>query len=60
MMNTIFAVLLLVFAVVFFTYLFRVLSEEEMNEKGKCDSEDYENADKWDWKEIANQVATRK
>ena len=51
MTDMIFALLLLVFAVVFFAYLYRVLSEEEKNEKVKCNSEDYE---------ILNQVTTRK
>ena len=51
MNTTIIAVLLLVFAVVFFTYLFRVLSEGDITEKGACNSEDYE---------IADQLAARK
>ena len=46
MMNTIIAVVLFVFAVLFFTYLFKVLSEGDITENGKCDSEDYEIADK--------------
>ena len=45
-MYTLIAVLLVAFAILFFAYLFRVLSEEEMTEKGKCNSEDYEIADK--------------
>ena len=45
-MYTLIAILLVAFGILFFAYLFRVLSEEEMTEKSMCNSEDYEIADK--------------
>ena len=46
MNTTIIAVLLFVLAVLFFAYLFKVLSEGDITENGKCDAEDYEISDK--------------
>ena len=45
-MNTIVSIIIVVFAVAVFAYLFSVLSEQDKNEKGTCNSEDYEIADK--------------
>ena len=45
-MNTIVSIIIVAFAVAVFAYLFSVLSEQDKNEKGTCNSEDYEIADK--------------
>ena len=50
-MNTFVTVVLIAFAVAVVAYLFSVLSDKDINEKGKCDAKDYE---------IAEKVASRK
>ena len=50
-MSTFVLIVLVAFAVAFFAYLFSVLSDQDKSEKGKCNSKDYE---------IADKIATRK
>lgn len=50
-MNTFVTVVLVAFAVAVIAYLFSVLSDKDNSEKGKCNSKDYE---------IAEKIAARK
>ncbi|MCR5231914.1 MAG: hypothetical protein K6B64_04630 [Acholeplasmatales bacterium] len=45
-MSTFVTIALITLAVVGIVYLYKVLSEADMDEKGKCNAKDYEIADK--------------